>query len=189
MAFPPAHLLIGAGLAEVARAGSRRPPPRWAAWAVGGCAAALPDVDIVLGIFRGVGGAYHGTFTHSLAAVVVWALVGYAVGGGRWAAVVGLGYASHLLVDLLDDRGPTNLMLWWPFSPAHPDSLGKLFPRVPVEGNGVVETALNVLRPSSLWLLLQQTLLATACFAALLLLAAAIRRFRARRARAQAAEA
>ena len=182
MAFPPAHLLIGAGFAEVARAASPRPPPRWAAWAVGGCVAALPDVDIVLGIARGVGGAYHGTFTHSAAAVLVWTLVGYALGGGRWAAVAGLGYASHLLVDLLDDSGPTNLMLGWPFRVDKPHSLGRLFPKVPVEGEGIVETALNVLRPDSLRLLVQQTALAAACFAALLLLAAAIRRVRGGRA-------
>ncbi|HEX8695700.1 MAG TPA: metal-dependent hydrolase [Longimicrobium sp.] len=182
MAFPPAHFLIGAGFAEVARASSRRPPPRWAAWAVGGCAAALPDVDIVLGIARGASGAYHGTFTHSVAAAVVWALIGYAFGGGRWAAVVGVGYGSHLLVDLLDDSGPTNLMLGWPFSGARPYSLGRFFPKVPVEGDGLVDTALNVLRPDALSLLLQQTLLAAACAGALFLLAAAIRRARTRRA-------
>lgn len=144
--------------------------------------AALPDVDIILGIARGVGGAYHGTFTHSLLAVLLWTLVGYVAGGGRWAAVAGLGYASHLLVDLLDDSGPTNLMLGWPFTTDQPYSLGKLFPKVPIEGEGIVGTALNVLRPEPLWLLVQQTALAAACFAALLLLAAAIRRVRERRA-------
>jgi membrane-bound metal-dependent hydrolase YbcI (DUF457 family) len=182
MAFPPAHFLIGAGFAEVARAASPDPPPRWAAWAVGGCMGALPDVDIVLGIALGAGSAYHSTFTHSLTAVAVWALIGYMVGRGRWAAVTGLGYASHLLVDLLDGgANPTNLMLGWPFTGAQPYSLGNVFPSVPVEGDGMVETALNVLRPSSLWLLAQQTLLAAACTAALFLLAAAIRRVRTRR--------
>jgi len=178
VAFPPAHFLIGAGLAEVARAASRNPPPRWAAWIAGGCVAVLPDADIVLGIVRGVGGAYHGTFTHSIAAVVVWALIGYALGRGPWAGVVGLGYASHLLVDLLADSGPTNLMLEWPLSTSKPYSLGRLFPKVPVEGDGMIGTALNVLRPDSLWLLAQQTLLAAACAAALFLFAAAIRRAR-----------
>jgi membrane-bound metal-dependent hydrolase YbcI (DUF457 family) len=178
MAFPPAHLLIGAGLAECVRATSGPPPPRWAAWAVGGCVAALPDVDIVLGIVLGKGGAYHGTFTHSVAAVAVWALVGYALGGGRWAAIVGLAYASHLLVDLLDDSGPTNLMLGWPFTGARAYSLGRLFPKVPIDGRGVVESTLRLLEPRRLWLLAEQTLLAAAIFAALLLLAAAIRRMR-----------
>ena len=175
MPFPPAHMLIGAGLAEVARSGMRTPLPRWQAWAVGAGLAALPDVDIVLGIVLGKGGSYHGTFTHSVAAVVVWALIGHAVGGGRWAAVFGVGYASHLAVDLLDESGPTNLMLGWPFSGQRPYSLGKLFPKVPVEGDGIVDTALNVLRPETLALLAAQTAMAAGFFAFFLLLARSIR--------------
>lgn len=184
MPFPPAHMLIGAGLAEVACSGMRAPPPRWQAWAVGAGMAALPDVDIVLGIALGEGGSYHGTFTHSLSAVVVWALIGYAVGGGRWAAVCGVGYASHLVADLLDDSGPTNLMLGWPFSGQRPYSIGKLFPKVPVEGDGMADTALNVLQPEPLMLLAAQTAMAAGFFAFFLLLARSIR---GRRERASAA--
>jgi hypothetical protein len=171
-------MLIGAGMAEVARAGMRNPPPRWLVWSTAAVLAAGPDADIVIGILRGVGGAYHGTFSHSIVAVVIVALVGYAVGGGRWAAIGGLSYGSHLLVDLLDESGPTNLMLGWPFTGAHPYSLGKLFPKVPVDGNGMVDTALNVLRPDALRNLVLQTLLAAVVCAALLLLAAALRRRR-----------
>jgi len=178
MAFPPAHILIGAGLAEVARAGMRNPPPRWPVW----CAAAVlsvgPDADIIIGILRGRGGAYHGTFSHSLTAVAIVALLAYALGGGRWAVIGGVAYGSHLLVDLLDESGPANLMLGWPFSGARPYSIGKLFPKVPVEGDGIADTALNVLRPDALQDLLLQTLLAAAIFAGLLLVAAAVRRGR-----------
>jgi hypothetical protein len=174
-------MLIGVGLAEAACAGMRNPPPRWLAWSAAAVLAAGPDADIIIGILRGRGGADHGTFSHSLIAVLIVALFGYAVGGGRWAAIGGLSYGSHLLVDLLDDSGPTNLMLGWPFTGARPYSIGKLFPKVPVEGHGIVDTALNVLRPHSLLNLLLQTLLAAAIFAALLLLAAAIRRRRAGR--------
>jgi membrane-bound metal-dependent hydrolase YbcI (DUF457 family) len=177
-------MLIGAGLAEVARSGMREPLPRWQAWAVGAAMAALPDVDIVLGIALGKGGSYHGTFTHSLSAVVVWALIGYAAGGGRWAAVFGVGYASHLGADLLDESGPTNLMLGWPFTGQRPYSIGKLFPKVPVEGNGMVDTALNVLHPQSLLLLATQTAMAAGFFTVFLLLA---RLIRGRRERAAAA--
>jgi LexA-binding, inner membrane-associated putative hydrolase len=180
MAFPPAHMLIGAGIAEAACAGMRNPPPRWLVWGVAAVLAAGPDADIIIGILRGRGGAYHGTFSHSLVAVVIVALVGYAVGGGRWAAIGGLAYGSHLLVDLLDDSGPTNLMLGWPFSGQKPYSIGKLFPKVPVEGDGMVDTALNVLRPPALTNLVVQTLIAAVIFAALLLLASAIRRRRRR---------
>lgn len=178
MAFPPAHMLVGAGVAAVACAGMRTPPPRWAAWGVAALVAAAPDGDIVLGIMLGRGAVYHGTFTHSAAAAVIVALLAYALGGGRWAAVAGLGYASHLLVDLLDDSGPTNLTLGWPFSGARPYSIGRVFPKVPVEGDGMRDAALNLLRPEPLIQLALQTLLAAAIFAALLLVAAFIRRRR-----------
>lgn len=182
MAFPPAHMLVGAGFAELACAGMRNPPPRWLAWSVSAVLAAGPDADIIIGILRGRGGADHGTFSHSLVAVLIIALMGYVAGGGRWAAIGGLAYGSHLLVDLMDDSGPTNLMLGWPFTGAQPYSIGRIFPKVPVEGDGIIDTALNVLRPHSLLNLLLQTLLGAAIFAALLLAASALRRRRARRA-------
>ncbi|HEX2081800.1 MAG TPA: metal-dependent hydrolase [Longimicrobium sp.] len=178
MAFPPAHMLIGAGLAEVARAGMRYPPPRTRAWIAAALLGAAADGDIVLGILLGKGGTYHGTFTHSLTAAAVVAMAAWALGGARWAVIAGVGYASHLLVDLLDESGPTNLMLGWPFTGARPYSLGKFFPKVPVEGDGMVDTALNVLRPGPLTNLLIQTLLAAAIFAALLLAAQGLRRWR-----------
>jgi membrane-bound metal-dependent hydrolase YbcI (DUF457 family) len=173
-------MLIGAGLGELARSGMREPPPRWRAWAVCAALAALPDVDIVLGIVLGKGGSYHGTFTHSITAVVVWSLIGYLFGGGRWAALAGVGYASHLLADLLDESGPTNLMLAWPFSGQRPYSIGKLFPKVPVEGDGIVDSALNVLRPETLMLLAAQTAMAAGFFAAFVLLGRLIRGLRER---------
>ncbi len=188
MAFPPAHMLIGAGFAELACAGMRRPPPRWLAWSIGAVLAAGPDADIIIGILRGRGGAYHGTFSHSLTAVAIIALMGYVAGGGRWAAIGGLTYGSHLLVDLLDDSGPTNLMLGWPFTGVRPYSIGKLFPKVPVEGHGIIDTALNVLRPRAFTNLLIQTLIAVVIFAAMLAIAAAIRRRRVRTAEPLAAD-
>lgn len=181
MAFPPAHMLIGAGMAELARAGMHRPPPRRAAWLAGALLAAAPDGDIILGILLGRGGSLHGTFTHSLSAVAVVALLGYAFGGGRWAAIGGLAYGSHLFIDLLDESGPTNLMLGWPFSGAQPYSIGKLFPKVPVNGDGLVDTALNVLRPHSLTNLVVQTLIAAAMAGALLGIASFLRRRRSAR--------
>ena len=181
-------MLIGAGLAEVARAGMHHPPQRRFAWAVAAVLAAGPDGDIILGILLGKGGSYHGTFSHSLSATVVVALVAYAFGGGRWAVIAGIAYGSHLLVDLLDESGPTNLMLGWPFTGARPYSLGKVFPKVPVSGDGLVDTALNVLRPQALLDLIIQTAMAAAIFGALLLLARAIRRRRVGRVEPAAAD-
>lgn len=174
-------MLIGAGFAELARAGMDHPPPRRYTWAVAAVLAASPDGDIILGILLGRGGSLHGTFTHSLTAAAVVALLAYAAGGARWATIAGVGYASHLLVDLLDESGPTNLMLGWPFTGAKPYSIGKLFPKVPVEGDGMVDTALNVLRPGSLANLVIQTLMAAAIFGAMVLLGRGMRRMRVRR--------
>jgi membrane-bound metal-dependent hydrolase YbcI (DUF457 family) len=157
-------------------------------WGVAAVLAAAPDGDIILGILLGRGGAYHGTFTHSLTAAVVVALVAYGMGGGRWAAIAGIAYASHLLVDLLDESGPTNLMLGWPFTGARPYSLGKVFPKVPLHGGGVMKTARELLRPGPLLLLMLQTLMAAAVFGALLLAARWMRVARGRRAGAAAAD-
>jgi membrane-bound metal-dependent hydrolase YbcI (DUF457 family) len=173
-------MLIGAGFAEVARAGMDHPPPRRYAWVVAAMLAASPDGDIILGILLGRGGSLHGTFTHSITAALIVALLAYAVGGSRWAVIAGVGYASHLLVDLLDESGPTNLMLGWPFTGARPYSIGKLFPKVPVDGNGIVDTARNVLRPDALTNLVLQTLMAAAIYGALVLIARGIRRMRVR---------
>jgi hypothetical protein len=126
MSFPPAHALIGAGLAEIVIAA--KPLPRWKAWAVAGFLAVSPDFDIVIGLMTGRGASLHGTFSHSVTAVVVLTLTVYAMGGGRWALVAGSGYGSHLLVDMLDDTGPTNLMLGWPFTPAEPYASGSSSP-------------------------------------------------------------
>lgn len=182
MPFPPAHMLVGAALAEVARSTMRRPPPRAAVWAVGAALAVLPDVDIVLGILMGRGGSLHGTFTHSAAAVAVWALLGHALGGWRWGVIAGAAYGSHLVVDLLDESGPTNLMLGWPFTGTRPYALGRVFPKVPVGGDGPVDTLRNVLQPDALVLLAHQTLLAAAVAAGLVALAAGIRWWRRMRA-------
>jgi membrane-bound metal-dependent hydrolase YbcI (DUF457 family) len=171
-------MLIGAGMAEVARATMREPPPRWLVWSVAAVLAAGPDADIIIGILRGVGGAMHGTFSHSILATVIVALAGYSAGGGKWALIAGLSYGSHMLVDLLDESGPTNLMLGWPFTGAQPYSIGKLFPKVPVDGNGIVDTAMNVLQGQPLINLIVQTLMAAGFFGAFLMVGAAIRRRR-----------
>ena len=183
MAFPPAHLLVGAGVAEVVRTGV--PLPRWRAWVVAAALAVLPDVDIVLGLALGRGGTYHGTFTHSVLAVVVMAAAAWVAAGRRWAVLAAAGYGSHLLVDLLDARGRTNVLLGWPFTEARPFAIAPLFPTVPFEqGRGAVRAALSLLEPEVFSRLVEQTAIGAVCFAALLLLAAVLRaaRFSGRRA-------
>jgi membrane-bound metal-dependent hydrolase YbcI (DUF457 family) len=183
MPFPPAHMLVGAAMADMAHGTMRNPPSRGRALLAGAALGALPDVDIILGALTGRSWTLHGTFTHSIAAVVVWALIGHALGGERWAAIFGVAYASHLLLDLLDESGPTNLMLGWSFTGQRPYSIGKLFPKVPLEGNGIGEALWNVLSPGALHILLVQTAIAAGFAAALALAAAGVRRSRVRRAR------
>ena len=68
MAFPPAHALVGAGVAELTC--SAIPLPRWKAWVVAAVLAVLPDLDFGVGTLMGRVSDYHGTFTHSAVAVI-----------------------------------------------------------------------------------------------------------------------
>ncbi|HET8656853.1 MAG TPA: metal-dependent hydrolase [Longimicrobiaceae bacterium] len=174
MSFPPAHFLVGAGVAELTL--TAVPLPRWKAWVVGGLLAVSPDVDIGLGMLLGRGGEYHGTFTHSVFAVVVVTLVAAALAGRRWAFLAGATYASHLAVDLLDDRGRTNVMLGWPLTLDNPDAIARVFPTVPFEqGRGALHAALSLLHPVVLHRLIEQTMIGALFFLALVAWAALIR--------------
>lgn len=177
MAFPPAHLLVGAGVAEVVR--GVEPLPRWRAWALGAFMAVLPDGDFILGLLQGTASAYHGTFTHSIAAAVVAGLLVWALAGARWGVVAALGYGSHLLVDLLDDRGRTNVLLAWPFSDRQPFAIAKIFPTVPFEqGHGFWHAFFSLFRPEVFLRLLEQSLIGAAFAAGLFLLGWVLRRTR-----------
>lgn len=170
MAFPPAHLLVGAGAAEVTCA--LLPLPRWRAWALAATLAVLPDADFGLGLVAGRAGAYHGTFTHSLLAVTVVGMFAAVAAGWRWGVLGAVGYGSHLLVDLLDDRGRTNVLLGWPFTLEQPLAIARVFPTVPFEqGEGVGVAFRSLFEPPVMRALLQQTAVGVACFAALLALA------------------
>lgn len=181
MAFPPAHLLVGAGVAEVVR--SAAPPlPRRRAWAVAASLAVVPDLDLVLGLALGRGAEYHGTFTHSVVATLVVGLAAAALAGWRWGVLAGAGYGSHLLVDLLDDRGRTNVLLGWPFTQERPFAIARVFPPVPFgRAGGLRESVLALPRPEALLALAEQTLIGGLFFLALLALAGALRVARRRR--------
>ncbi len=175
MAFPPAHLLVGAGVAEVVRSAAPSLPRR-RAWAAAASLAVVPDLDLVLGMALGRGAGYHGTFTHSIVAALA---IGLAVGvaaGWRWGVLSGAGYGSHLLVDLLDDRGRTNVLLGWPFTDERPFAIAPVFPPVPFgRAGGLRESILALPRREAMLALGEQTLIGCLFFAALLALAAAVR--------------
>ncbi|CAN5338383.1 hypothetical protein BH23GEM4_BH23GEM4_24520 [soil metagenome] len=170
-------MLVGMGLAEVSTAAA--PLPRWRAGAVGAALAAAPDADIVLGILLGRGAEYHGTFTHSIVATIAIALVADWLGGRRWALLAGSCYGSHLLVDLLDDRGRTNVLLGWPFTSERPFAIARVFPPIPfAHGGGPGGAFASLFTPEVLEALLRQTAVAAVPFCALLLLAWGVRRVR-----------
>jgi hypothetical protein len=179
MAFPPAHALVGAGVAEMTL--TVAPLPRWKAWAVAALLAVIPDLDLGFGMLMGRASAYHGTFTHSAVAVVVVSLLA-ALAGREWGFLAGAAYGSHLLVDLLDDRGRTNVLLAWPFSAERPDAIARVFPTVPfTQGHGAWGAARSLLTPPVYGPLLHQTLVGLLFFLALVAWAALIRVIAARR--------
>src|SRR5215218_6185358 len=147
MAFPPAHILVGLGVAEVVRAGL--PLPTWRSRAIAASLAVLPDLDIVVGLVgERAGSAYHGTFTHSIFAAVVLGLVGWLLGGSAGGLLARTAYGSHLLVDLLDARGRTNVLLGWPFSHEYPYATARIFPVVPFRhGEGALTAAKSLFEP------------------------------------------
>jgi hypothetical protein len=173
VAFPPAHFLVGAGIAELVRVVA--PLPRRKAWLVAGALAISPDLDFGVGMLMGQVHSYHGTFTHSALAVFVVSLLG-AFAGREWAMLAGAAYGSHLLVDLLDDRGRTNVLLGWPLTLNQPDAIAHVFPTVPFEkGQGAVHAAFSLFDWPVLSQLLQQTAVGGLFFLVLLAWAALIR--------------
>lgn len=179
MSFPPAHFLIGAATAELMDTERRLPRPQ--AWAVGGVLAVLPDFDVALD--RVIADLPpHGTYSHSLTAAAIVALLGWAAGGRRWGVLAGAAYTSHLVVDLMDDVGPTNVMLAWPFSHAEAIGLGHIFPAVVFHrGDGVLGAALSLLEPAVLTQLALQTAVGGVFALGMLGLARVLRRGRERR--------
>jgi membrane-bound metal-dependent hydrolase YbcI (DUF457 family) len=176
MAFPPAHVLVGLGCAEMV--GTVVPLPRRRAWLLVGVLSVLPDVDFAFGLATGPAGAYHGTFTHSILATLVVALAVWLAAGRAWGVTAAVGYGSHLLVDLLDQKmGPTNVLLGWPFTHQHAYAITRIFPTIPYwQGDGVVRAARSLLEPAVFGMLVLQTLVGVGIFLALFLTARLLRR-------------
>jgi membrane-bound metal-dependent hydrolase YbcI (DUF457 family) len=171
MPLPPAHVLVGAGAAELTR--SDRQGPRRRLWLFGGALGVLPDLDTGIGVLLGRGTEFHGIFTHTLLAVLAVAALTWAIGGRRWAVVAAAAYGSHLLIDLLEDRQGTSVQPWWPLSDERLSSVAPVFPNVPWRhGAGPEGAALSLFDPEVLpWLVAQ-----TAVGALVLLLAVLLRR-------------
>jgi membrane-bound metal-dependent hydrolase YbcI (DUF457 family) len=142
MALCFAHTAAGYLAYEVARPADRHRPGLLLA-AVG--LANAPDLDFLPGLLVGQPGAYHRGVTHTLAAVVLAALVAVVVvrrGShwrprtvGVWVAAV---WASHLLLDLIttDVVAPYGGRFLWPLSSAYYIAPVTLLPEIVIDGSG-----------------------------------------------------
>ena len=131
MATPLGHLLAGAALG-VAFGGCGR---RRTSAVVGAVAAAAPDLDFVPGLILGDPSRFHHAQSHSLLFVLVAAgLTVLLFRQGRWGlgTLVGLAYASHLMLDLvtMDTSDPRGIPLLWPIWPGVFQSPIVLLPNV-----------------------------------------------------------
>jgi len=154
LALPPAHMLVGAACAELVRGPTIG---RWRAWGVAALVAVLADVDSAARLWLGQGAASHGLFTHSAVAVLTVALAAGAIGGRRWALIVGAAYASHLLVDLLREGATTSVYLFWPLSTPALPPLAPVFPNIPFEADSGLWPPLELHGPRPLRAFFWQT--------------------------------
>lgn len=135
MATPLGHVLVGAGIG--ARLGPHRGLLR--ALLLGGCLGAAADLDFLPGLLAGAPARFHHAQSHSILAAILAGGLTYLLVRPRaaaWGLVGGLGYASHLLLDLVtvDDGAPFGIPLFWPVSSATFQSPITVFPRVPHSG-------------------------------------------------------
>jgi len=144
MATPIGHLLAGAAIGTLMSQGSslRR------AIFVGGLAAVAADFDFIPGILIGDPGYFHHAQSHSVTfAVLAGVLAALIARKSRfhWASLVGLGYASHLILDFLtfDDSVPYGIPIFWPLSNDRLNSSVTLFLNSPW-GSGLVLNAHSV---------------------------------------------
>lgn len=125
MASPVAHSLAGAIIHfATRRGGDGNYQDFW--WLI--LAANLADFDLIPSLLMGEHGLFHRTFSHSIPAAVMFALLVYT--GFRWSRhehavrlslLMFAAYASQLLVDWLSfDPGPVaGIPLLYPFSGEH----------------------------------------------------------------------
>ena len=167
-------MLIGAAAAEGVTA--IMPVPRYRAWVVGAVCGLLPDIDYGYRLLTGEFASIERSATHSLLATAVVVLAVWLVVGGRWAAVAGAGYASHLLADLMQHQQRSSVALFWPLQERGMEPLVPLFPYVPLQrGDGVLGAVRGLLRDHSFGPLLQETAIAAGIFFAMLVLTGWIR--------------
>jgi inner membrane protein len=121
MPSPIGHAL--AGLIVHTAGSQRRDLQDWPRFGLVVAAACAPDLDLLLRFL--IGGQHHRGPSHSLGAALLAGAAAYAMlalahwpRATRLASLVGLGWASHVLLDWLgsDTHPPLGLMALWPWS-------------------------------------------------------------------------
>jgi hypothetical protein len=114
---------------------------------IGAFAGIAADFDFIPGILMGEPGRFHHAESHSITAAVLVAVVIVLIAKSSrlyWGLLIGLGCASHLVLDLLtfDDSPPHGIPVLWPFLADTFQSPVTLFPSVPW-GNSSLLTGHN----------------------------------------------
>jgi len=144
----------------------------------------LPDVDFLFGFVTGEPGAFHRGVTHTVLAMLVFAVAAGTVAWWRrldawWpaAALCGAAYASHLLVDAftIDQRGPAGARFFWPFSDAYYISPVTIFGEILIDGGSRAGFVRSILQWPTVWVLLREVAIASVALGALRLFEAARR--------------
>jgi hypothetical protein len=177
MPLPPAHFLLGAAAAELARIPTSL--PLWKVLAVGAFFGLLPDLPTGILFLMGADAPHHGLYTHNLVALVGVGLIVGAAASPSWGLVAAAAYASHLLADLLREGTTTSVYLGWPLSNEAWAPLAPVFSRIPFDRQG---GTFALYSPDPMRDVAEQTLMAAGVLVAALLVAAAARRVRGRRA-------
>lgn len=115
---------------------------------LGAGAGVAPDLDFLPGLIIGDPSRFHHAVTHTIvAAIAAGALATLAASAdrARWGALIGLSYATHLLLDFLtlDDSPPRGIPLLWPLTSRVFLSASPPFDRVVHSGGGPLFGAHN----------------------------------------------
>lgn len=173
MPLPPAHFLLGAAAAGLARVPTSL--PLWKVLAVGAFFGLLPDLHTGILFLMGADAPHHGLYTHNLVALAAVGLIVGAAASPSWGLVAAAAYASHLLADLLREGTTTSVYLGWPLSSEAWAPLAPVFSRIPFDRQG---GTFALYSPDPIRDVVEQTLMAAGVLVAALLVAAAARRVR-----------
>ena len=144
-------------------------------------AAIIPDFDYIPGVLVGIPKLFHRSLTHSFLGLILFSLIVYWLAKRlagedcrRWSWVLGISYASHLLLDSIQADGNAanglGLPLFYPFS-KQCYQLGWDFfpvPAFPVDVSSLSSAYHDILNPQIVHYILLELLAVSALFGVVL---------------------